>query len=82
MPNWLVTCTVGVGWADGGLMLKHARWAFGLVILKTCPVGRIFSTGLQWTTAGLTMAGTKPFGLNWSISRTPDGILKFGPEAV
>jgi len=63
-------------------LLKQARWAFGLVILKTWPVGRIFITGLQCTTAGLTMAGTKPLGLNWSISRTPAGILKFGPEAV
>ncbi len=51
------------------------------MIGKTCPVGRIFSTGLQCITNGAAMAGTKPFGLNWSISRTPAGILKFGPVA-
>src|SRR5690242_10946573 len=48
----LVTWTVGVGYADVGLMLKQARWALGLVIGNTSPVGRIFTAGLQCRAPG------------------------------
>ncbi len=62
-------------------MVKQARCAFGLVIGKTWPLGTVLATGLQWSTM-LVIVGTKPPGLNWFFSTTPDGILKPVPEAV
>lgn len=56
---------MGAGCGVGGAIGKQARWALGLVIRNTWPVGRIFTVGLQCSTTVVPIVGTKPFGLNW-----------------
>ena len=59
----MVTWTVGVRRADVGLMLTQTRWALGLVIGNTWPVGRIFTAGLAPASdevSGCLPGGFKP----------------------